>query len=127
MFFTQGPNSYNCTNCAAPQSTAASFTRGTAGGAKDLEDEDENGEGEGEGEEGGSANKKAAGTPSFIKRPAISRLSISRPPLILTLHLKRFSQTARGGMEKSNKHVDFPLMLDLAPYCLDTSQKAVYR
>ncbi|KAH9525374.1 hypothetical protein Btru_001205 [Bulinus truncatus] len=41
---------------------------------------------------------------------------IFRPPAVLTLHLKRFEQTGLTS-RKVNHHVDFPLVLDLAPYC----------
>ncbi|XP_059175697.1 ubiquitin carboxyl-terminal hydrolase 45-like isoform X2 [Physella acuta] len=41
---------------------------------------------------------------------------IFRPPAVLTLHLKRFEQTGLTS-RKVNRHVDFPLVLDLAPYC----------
>ncbi|XP_012938605.1 ubiquitin carboxyl-terminal hydrolase 45 isoform X2 [Aplysia californica] len=41
---------------------------------------------------------------------------IFRPPAVLTLHLKRFEQTGLTS-RKVNRHVDFPLLLDLAPYC----------
>ncbi|CAL1531431.1 unnamed protein product [Lymnaea stagnalis] len=41
---------------------------------------------------------------------------IFRPPAVLTLHLKRFEQTGITS-RKVNRHVDFPCVLDLAPYC----------
>ncbi|XP_064412342.1 ubiquitin carboxyl-terminal hydrolase 45 isoform X3 [Latimeria chalumnae] len=41
---------------------------------------------------------------------------ISSVPPILTLHLKRFHQAGLS-LRKINKHVDFPVLLDLAPFC----------
>ncbi|XP_070568961.1 ubiquitin carboxyl-terminal hydrolase 16-like [Ptychodera flava] len=46
---------------------------------------------------------------------ASKQLLIHHPPPILTLHLKRFQQ-AGYSLRKVNRHVDFPLMLDLAPF-----------
>ena len=37
------------------------------------------------------------------------------PPAVLTLQLKRFHNVG-GRMAKANKHVQFPLVLDLAPF-----------
>jgi hypothetical protein len=51
---------------------------------------------------------------------AVKRYFISTPPLILTLHLKRFEQVGtRSGMKKFNGHVHFDMLLDLAPFCSD--------
>ncbi|XP_077976954.1 ubiquitin carboxyl-terminal hydrolase 16-like [Glandiceps talaboti] len=47
---------------------------------------------------------------------ASKQLLIFHPPPILTLHLKRFQQ-AGYSLRKVNRHVDFPLTLDLAPFC----------
>ncbi len=44
-------------------------------------------------------------------------------PAILTIHLKRFQQHGRS-LEKSNKFVDFPLILDMSPY---TSRMCINR
>ncbi|XP_045400025.1 ubiquitin carboxyl-terminal hydrolase 45 isoform X1 [Lemur catta] len=50
---------------------------------------------------------------------ARKQLLISAVPAILILHLKRFHQAGLN-LRKVNKHVDFPLMLDLAPFCSAT-------
>ncbi|KAL3883146.1 hypothetical protein ACJMK2_029439 [Sinanodonta woodiana] len=42
---------------------------------------------------------------------------IIQPPAVLTLHLKRFEQLGINNMRKLNRHVEFPFVLDLAPYC----------
>nr|XP_033793925.1 ubiquitin carboxyl-terminal hydrolase 45 isoform X2 [Geotrypetes seraphini] len=47
---------------------------------------------------------------------ARKQLLISTVPAILILHLKRFHQ-AGFSLRKVNRHVDFPLTLDLAPFC----------
>ena len=47
---------------------------------------------------------------------ACKQFLIRKPPEILTLHLKRFQQTGHN-LRKINKHIEFPLVLDLAPFC----------
>lgn len=47
---------------------------------------------------------------------ASKQLLIFAPPALLTLHLKRFTQNGVA-LRKAQKHVDFPLRLDLAPFC----------
>ncbi|XP_006865905.1 PREDICTED: ubiquitin carboxyl-terminal hydrolase 45 [Chrysochloris asiatica] len=58
------------------------------------------------------AEKKGEG----IYTNARKQLLISAVPAILILHLKRFHQAGLS-LRKVNRHVDFPLMLDLAPFC----------
>lgn len=51
------------------------------------------------------------------------QLQVLEAPHILTLHLKRFQQGAT--LRKVQKHVPFPMELDLTPYCCrDTEMKA---
>lgn len=59
-----------------------------------------------------SAEKKAGG----VYTNARKQLLISAVPAILILHLKRFHQAGLS-LRKVNRHVDFPLTLDLAPFC----------
>ncbi|OCT80440.1 ubiquitin carboxyl-terminal hydrolase 45 isoform X2 [Xenopus laevis] len=47
---------------------------------------------------------------------ARKQLLISAAPANLILHLKRFYQNGLT-LRKMNRHVDFPLVLDLAPFC----------
>ncbi|XP_029965223.1 ubiquitin carboxyl-terminal hydrolase 16 [Salarias fasciatus] len=47
---------------------------------------------------------------------ALKQMLISSPPPVLTLHLKRFQQSGYS-ICKVNRHVQFPLVLDLAPFC----------
>lgn len=51
-----------------------------------------------------------------VKRDATKRILISKAPSILTVHLKRFSQDARGRLNKLGGHVSFRDTLDLWPY-----------
>uniref|UniRef100_A0A8C6RJF3 Ubiquitin carboxyl-terminal hydrolase n=1 Tax=Nannospalax galili TaxID=1026970 RepID=A0A8C6RJF3_NANGA len=59
----------------------------------------------------GSAGKKTE-----VYTNARKQLLISSVPVILILHLKRFHQAGLS-LRKVNRHVDFPLTLDLAPFC----------
>uniref|UniRef100_A0A674PPE0 Ubiquitin carboxyl-terminal hydrolase n=1 Tax=Takifugu rubripes TaxID=31033 RepID=A0A674PPE0_TAKRU len=47
---------------------------------------------------------------------ALKQMLISSLPPVLTLHLKRFQQNGYS-ICKVNRHVQFPLILDLAPFC----------
>uniref|UniRef100_A0AAY4AH74 Ubiquitin carboxyl-terminal hydrolase n=1 Tax=Denticeps clupeoides TaxID=299321 RepID=A0AAY4AH74_9TELE len=47
---------------------------------------------------------------------ARKQMLISSLPPVVTLHLKRFHQAGMN-LRKVNRHVDFPLTLDLAPFC----------
>lgn len=51
-----------------------------------------------------------------VKRDATKRVLINKAPPILTIHLKRFSQDARGRLSKLNGHVKFREEIDLKPY-----------
>ncbi|KAL0414057.1 UNVERIFIED_CONTAM: Ubiquitin carboxyl-terminal hydrolase 2 [Sesamum radiatum] len=63
----------------------------------------------GEQEEVNSENVK-------VKRDATKSILINKAPSILTIHLKRFSQDARGRLSKLNGHVNFRETIDLKPY-----------
>uniref|UniRef100_A0A8D0CJD2 Ubiquitin carboxyl-terminal hydrolase n=1 Tax=Scleropages formosus TaxID=113540 RepID=A0A8D0CJD2_SCLFO len=47
---------------------------------------------------------------------ARKQMLISALPPVVILHLKRFHQAGMN-LRKVNRHVDFPLILDLAPFC----------
>lgn len=51
-----------------------------------------------------------------VTRDASKRILISKVPPILTIHLKRLSQDARGRLSKLSGHVDFKDTIDLEPY-----------
>ncbi|KAL8490894.1 hypothetical protein ACS0TY_022774 [Phlomoides rotata] len=51
-----------------------------------------------------------------VKRDANKSILISKVPSVLTIHLKRFSQDARGRLSKLNGHVNFKETIDVKPY-----------
>ncbi|KAL4273787.1 hypothetical protein GQ457_13G016960 [Hibiscus cannabinus] len=51
-----------------------------------------------------------------VKRNAKKRVLINKAPPILTIHLKRFCQDARGRLSKLKGHVNFRETVDLRPY-----------
>ena len=65
-------------------------------------------------------NDKPAEKNETVYSNASKQLLVFCPPAVLTIHLKRFQQTM-SGLRKVSKHVQFPLSLDLAPFCSSTS------
>ena len=63
-----------------------------------------------------STNKKNDSKHRTVYTVASKQMLISLAPPVLTLHLKRFQQ-ARFTLRKLTKHVDFPLELNVAPFC----------
>lgn len=61
-------------------------------------------------------NNKSGGSKKNIYTDALKQILISSPPSVLTLHLKRFQQNGYS-ICKVNRHVTFPMILDLAPFC----------
>ncbi|XP_058601567.1 ubiquitin carboxyl-terminal hydrolase 16 isoform X1 [Onychostoma macrolepis] len=59
---------------------------------------------------------KASDGKKAVYRDALKQMLISDPPAVLTLHLKRFQQVGYS-VCKVNRHVQFPQILDLAPFC----------
>ncbi|KAK4356847.1 hypothetical protein RND71_022457 [Anisodus tanguticus] len=63
-----------------------------------------------------------------VERDATKRILIDKAPPTLTIHLKRFSQDARGHLSKLSGHVNFRDTIDITPFvyprCL---QKEVYK
>lgn len=51
-----------------------------------------------------------------VMRDATKRILINRAPPLLTIHLKRFCQDARGRLNKLNGHVYFRETIDLRPF-----------
>lgn len=64
----------------------------------------------------GAEERTGNGGRMKIKRDATKRILIEKTPCVLTIHLKRFSQDARGRLSKLNGHVSFQETLDLRPY-----------
>lgn len=61
-------------------------------------------------------SKKKEPEANGIKQEATKRYLISKAPLVLTIHLKRFSQDIRGRLSKLSGHVTFQERLDLRPF-----------
>jgi len=57
-----------------------------------------------------------------VQRMADKVLRIARPPIILTVHLKRFQQNFKGKPTKTSKDVDFDWVLDITPYCTEEAR-----
>lgn len=60
-------------------------------------------------------NNKEGGKTVYTN--ATKQFLISSPPAVLILHLKRFQVGLRGMFRKIAKHVTFPMVLDIAPFC----------
>ncbi|GFY53569.1 ubiquitin carboxyl-terminal hydrolase 45 [Trichonephila inaurata madagascariensis] len=60
--------------------------------------------------------KKTGDKKAVVYSNASKQLLIFSPPAVLTLHLKRFQQVITS-LKKVNRFVEFPLTLDLSPYC----------
>ncbi|XP_013383302.1 ubiquitin carboxyl-terminal hydrolase 16-like isoform X2 [Lingula anatina] len=67
-------------------------------------------------------NRKAGGKKGTTYTSASKQLQIYSPPAVLTLQLKRFQQVGYT-LRKVSRHVDFPLILDLAPFCSSMCQR----
>ncbi|CAE1305741.1 USP16_45 [Acanthosepion pharaonis] len=68
-----------------------------------------------------NSSNNAAAEKEVVYTNASKQFLIFRPPAILTLHLKRFEQIGFSS-RKVNRHVDFPFVLDIAPFCSALSQ-----
>ncbi|KAL0129373.1 hypothetical protein PUN28_004220 [Cardiocondyla obscurior] len=70
--------------------------------------------------------KKNQEDPSkMVRTSSTKQYLISQVPPILILHLKRF-QTQRVGFRKVYKHVSFPILLNLAPVCINRKKPRLY-
>ncbi|XP_071801065.1 ubiquitin carboxyl-terminal hydrolase 16-like [Asterias amurensis] len=68
----------------------------------------------------------------IVYTDASKQLLIHQPPSVLTLHLKRFQQVGYS-LRKITRHINFPLVLNLAPFCStsckpysDNNQQVMY-
>ena len=52
-----------------------------------------------------------------VNTNATKQFLISSPPAVLIIHLKRFQIGPRCMFRKLTRHVSFPLVLDIAPFC----------
>ncbi|XP_014793695.1 PREDICTED: ubiquitin carboxyl-terminal hydrolase 16 isoform X2 [Calidris pugnax] len=60
--------------------------------------------------------KKNIKSEKYVYTNAKKQMLISLAPPVLTLHLKRFQQ-AGFNLRKVNRHIKFPEVIDLAPFC----------
>lgn len=67
------------------------------------------------------SNSTKSTKPPPVATSVLKQYLICDLPAVLTIHLKRFQQHGMR-LEKCNKHVNFPLILDMSPY---TSQMCV--
>lgn len=65
-----------------------------------------------------NTKKPATSKIPITKCPCSRQQTISRPPEFLTIHLKRFQISNRGYTSKLSDHVEFPMILDLTPFCV---------
>lgn len=61
-----------------------------------------------------------------VYTPSVKQYLISQSPAILILHLKRFQSQKLNGYHKIDKHVSFPMQLDLAPFCKNKEKRKLY-
>ena len=71
-------------------------------------------------ESSSSSNEKKKPKSKTVYSNASKQLLIFCPPAVLTIQLKRFQQSMYN-LRKVNRHVEFPLVLNLAPFCSSTS------
>ena len=95
-------------------------------------DDDKESSSSGEGKEEKESSGESVDLTKFHFSDATKQFHVKSLPPILTIHLKRFSQSGFR-LHKVNKHIDFPLVLDMGPYCtsdivatMDTDCKILY-
>lgn len=66
------------------------------------------------------------GSTKMVCTPSTKQYLISRVPAVLILHLKRFQSQRMAGFRKVAKHVNFPMLLDLAPVCKGGGKTKLY-
>ncbi|KAE9607946.1 putative ubiquitinyl hydrolase 1 [Lupinus albus] len=102
-------NEVSCDRPPADSSTTLHMIGTIQKGDSQMLGQDNNDSDECSEEEAGSKSVK-------VKRDATKRVLIYKAPPVLTIHLKRFSQDARGRLSKLNGHVSFRERMDLRPY-----------
>ncbi|KAL3075705.1 hypothetical protein niasHS_012535 [Heterodera schachtii] len=90
-------HAYRCENCTKPKTTTK----------QQLSDKNKT---------DSDYQQKETPTPQPLPANARKRYKVLSPPPVLTLHLNRFEQLGRN-LRKYNGHVQFPLVLNLAPFC----------
>ncbi|CAO2632257.1 Ubiquitin carboxyl-terminal hydrolase 16 [Lemmus lemmus] len=69
------------------------------------------------GQQGHGPKANVKGEKKNVYTNAKKQMLVSLAPPVLTLHLKRFQQAGGYNLRKVNKHIKFPEILDLAPFC----------
>ena len=101
---------YLCVRCN-PQ-----FMTGDDEDKESISGRDGEGEGEGEGKDERENSGESIDLTKCHFSDATKQFHVKSLPPILTIHLKRFSQSGFR-LHKVNKHIEFPLVLDMAPFC----------
>jgi len=109
-----GNNKFACEECSRRAQRCEKSRRSSATGDTRKKDDREDAD---EDEEGYAEASKKKEPVQTVYTVATKQLLISFAPPVLTLHLKRFQQ-ARFTLRKLTTHVDFPLELNLAPFCI---------
>ncbi|KAK3842077.1 MAG: hypothetical protein J3R72DRAFT_142652 [Linnemannia gamsii] len=124
-----GENKFACENCYKlvqsynNQETSAEGEEAAEKEEKESAEKEDREEKEMVETKGGAANGKAKASNAILRR-AYKRYLVSSLPSTLVLHLKRFEHTTTsfGLMKKIEDHVDIPVELDMAPYCIPKSE-----
>ncbi|XP_058755603.1 ubiquitin carboxyl-terminal hydrolase 2-like [Vicia villosa] len=102
--FQQASKEESCNDSAADSCTSGNVQRDAPMSDNDDNDSEE------------CSDKETELESMRVNRDATKRVLIYKAPPVLTIHLKRFSQDARGRLSKLNGHVDFRETLDLRSY-----------
>ena len=114
-----GEDAFACEACfkaKRPASAPAGTSVGDSADGGDAQNDSPTDEG------GGSDGGDSAGT---VMQTATKMLAIQSTPEVLTIHLKRFEQHGVR-LNKVNKHVSFPRILDLDAFCDEHASRSVY-
>ncbi|XP_065907236.1 uncharacterized protein [Dysidea avara] len=113
-----GSNQFLCQVCSEAKgqrskATAADVVNGNHG------DKDKQKDGESDEAQSDDSDSTAA---AVVLCDATKQLLVHQPPRVLLLQLKRFSYFYHRSSRKNNTHINFPILLDLAPYCSEACQ-----
>ena len=116
--FVVGNNKWACDRCTKLQSRRRRV-EGNGGSSSEAGAADT-------GTDGGEAGEDPKPKSTTVYSNASKQLLVFTPPAVLTIHLKRFQQTMQGSLRKVSRHVVFPMVLDLAPFCSATSGLVIH-
>jgi len=98
----EAPNDYGCEECTKRLRTQRNAQRSTLSSSEESDSTEEEGA-------------------KLVRRTAVKRMLIARPPKTLTIHLKRFEHLPR--LRKCNKQVPVLKTLDLRPYVTEEGRQ----